>query len=312
MFRQTKIQYLRPHPLLQPYVSFINISYVPSGSPDFLVKCAPDSESGLTFRDNGPVSLDGLSPAPPRYELLIAGPQKTFVDLHNRGLEFISIVFKSGALRSVTGCPAWTLAGKRLPLERIWGQEAERLLDQVVLAGDPESRLRIIETHLIERITRHPVQDPFIFQALSHLNAQKGRGSLKSFFGKTGYSQQHVTRLFKDSMGLSPKEYSRIARFRHWFAAVHLHGDLDWTRVAMEHDYFDVPHLHHDFRKFTDQSPSQFMADFQERGMVLPGNSDQSVLLYTDPSTRAGFSEWACQNPAPQHSFNDRWGSGQV
>jgi methylphosphotriester-DNA--protein-cysteine methyltransferase len=76
---------------------------------------------------------------------------------------------------------------------------------------------------------------------------------------RIGASPRRFIRLFETQVGVKPKLYSRIVRFRRLTAAIRNGGD-SFAQTALAHGYYDQSHMNADFRQFAGMSPSQFLA----------------------------------------------------
>jgi AraC-like DNA-binding protein len=75
---------------------------------------------------------------------------------------------------------------------------------------------------------------------------------------ETGYSPRRFTTLFTDTVGLTPKLYSRINRLRSVVERVAQGGELAWADLASEYGYYDQSHLTRDFREFSGVTPGDY------------------------------------------------------
>jgi transcriptional regulator GlxA family with amidase domain len=72
-----------------------------------------------------------------------------------------------------------------------------------------------------------------------------------------GVSCRHLTRQFQRAVGLSPKEFGRVARFLHALQLLTTRNGQLLTDVALESGYFDQAHFNHEFRELAGMSPGE-------------------------------------------------------
>jgi methylphosphotriester-DNA--protein-cysteine methyltransferase len=84
-------------------------------------------------------------------------------------------------------------------------------------------------------------------------------GSIREIAEKTGYSQRYFIELFRNEVGLRPKQFHRLCRFRKVVEAVQDLTDVDWTDIGLHAGYFDQAHLIHDFHEFSDLTPERLL-----------------------------------------------------
>jgi transcriptional regulator GlxA family with amidase domain len=90
----------------------------------------------------------------------------------------------------------------------------------------------------------------------------------------TGFSARRLHELFRAQVGVPPKRYARILRFRHSLDRLSGAPALDMAGVAQDCGYFDQAHLSRDFRELARLTPSQYrqLADPDGDGAdVVPG-----------------------------------------
>lgn len=75
-----------------------------------------------------------------------------------------------------------------------------------------------------------------------------------------GVERRTLERLFRDSVGFSPKRLCRIVRFQRVLREVRLRPQA-WVDIAVRCGYFDQAHLIRDFRELSGDSPAVFLRD---------------------------------------------------
>ena len=97
--------------------------------------------------------------------------------------------------------------------------------------------------------------DPRVDAAVDRILRSGGRATIDSIAAAAGVSRQHLARAFAYHVGVSPKTFARVIRFRR---ALRLAGSQDWSALALELGYFDQSHLIADFREFAGETPVPF------------------------------------------------------
>src|SRR5206468_2173450 len=97
--------------------------------------------------------------------------------------------------------------------------------------------------------------DPRVDAAVDAIIRSGGRVSIESVAEMSGVSRQHLARAFAHHVGVTPKTFARVMRFRR---AMELGKRQLWAEVAAELGYFDQSHLIADFREFAGETPVPF------------------------------------------------------
>ncbi|HEY6894743.1 MAG TPA: helix-turn-helix domain-containing protein, partial [Rhodanobacteraceae bacterium] len=75
-----------------------------------------------------------------------------------------------------------------------------------------------------------------------------------------GLSERRFGSVFREHVGMSPKRYARLQRFRAAVESVQHGKRVEWSRVAADCGFYDQPHLVREFREFAGMTPSAYVA----------------------------------------------------
>jgi len=173
--------------------------------------------------------------------------------------ELLGVHFKHGGAFPFVHLPVGELHNIGVSITDLWGERnAQRLLSELHEAPAPDNKFRVLELWLTQlasnRLKKHPAVT-FAMRAF----CSGPFGSTAKVVDKTGYSQRHFIELFKNEVGLRPKLFHRLHRFRRVIEAVQGRKAVDWTDIRLSAGYFDQAHLIHDFREFSDLTPEQYL-----------------------------------------------------
>jgi AraC-like DNA-binding protein len=99
-----------------------------------------------------------------------------------------------------------------------------------------------------------------IGRALAAIDGSNGVLRIEQLASQLGVSRQHFAAQFRQRVGLTPKLYSRISRFRRAAALLRTTASgADWAQLALDCGYFDQSYLIHDFQKFAGSAPQRFL-----------------------------------------------------
>jgi AraC-like DNA-binding protein len=189
----------------------------------------------------------------------ISGARATFFLLDtSRPREFIGARFRIGRGFVFFG-PAGTLRDLRVPLEALWGRAAVELRERLDGVAPGAARFGVLERFLLRRLDREQQPHPAVRHALMRLRRSHGSASIGLLAEECGLSRRRFIEIFRDQVGLTPKLFGRLRRFRRCLAAIGAAQEVDWADLAIACGYSDQPHLIHDFRVFTGLTPSVYL-----------------------------------------------------
>ena len=166
----------------------------------------------------------------------------------------VGVELRPGTVPALFGVPAWQLAGAHWSLEDLWGTEAGRLRERLLEARDAHRRIELLEDELLARLTASRALHPSVAHGLSRLDNGCG---IRTLVRESGYSHRRFLTLFRDAVGLTPKTWDRVQRFRR--AVLGLHADAGPASVAAA-GFADQPHLTREFRRIAGLTPARYRA----------------------------------------------------
>jgi AraC-like DNA-binding protein len=295
-----------PHPALAGHVAcFWSATVLPPpaaapasspnaapGRPAFSHRVLPDNCIDILWQDSGLAFAVGMMSR--FFDVPADGPVRT-----------VAVRFLPGAAALFLGTPLAPLTDGRADLDLLWPRsDADRLSDALWSSDfDDRARLRLIESALLARLalssaaTRSgiaqavraaraghfalPAASPAAIlarHAVAAIESSGGELRVETLADSLGVSRQHLSAQFREQVGLTPKLFARITRFRRataaardWrtaAAATAAHAspaaraaicDGDWADLALACGYFDQSHLIRDFHDFAGASPDAWL-----------------------------------------------------
>ena len=170
----------------------------------------------------------------------------------SRPVGSVGAELQPGAAQLLFGATAAELADRHTPLFDLWGRAAEQVRERLLDAGRPERQLDVFESLLAERLPKPRALHPAIAHALERFNAES---EIAEVVRETGYSHRRFIALFREAVGLTPKVYCRVLRFR---SALERISDGALVELALDAGYADQAHLSHEFRELAGISPRRY------------------------------------------------------
>lgn len=155
--------------------------------------------------------------------------------------DLLGVRFRPGRAAAFLRIPLAELTDARVPLGELW-------------KGGVAPTIPAIERELLRRLD--PDRDARVDGAIARILESHGRVRIEELASEIGISRQHLARQFLHHVGVSPKTFARVMRFRRVIENVS--PDVDWADVALEHGYYDQSHLIADFRELAGTTPHAF------------------------------------------------------
>jgi AraC-like DNA-binding protein len=205
----------------------------------------------LSFYDEGGRNSVGVP--------LVAGPySKSFLIDPSEFTAVLGVRFKPGAGRVFFPVPAHELHNIDIALEDLDRAEAARLYEQLRAAAGVHAQFGVLERYLMGKIPRGMAPHPVVEYAVQELSREPGVRAIADVQAETGFSHTRFNQIFRDHVGLTPKLFCRVRRFRAVVEHIESGRPVNWAALAATCGYFDQAHLIHDFRAFSGMTPGAF------------------------------------------------------
>jgi methylphosphotriester-DNA--protein-cysteine methyltransferase len=146
-----------------------------------------------------------------------------------------------------------------MSLEDIWGRDAERLHQRLVLAPTVEDRFDILARVLVTKAPRAFSHHPAVAHALARFERAPCSASVSATAREADVDPKRFIRLFADEVGMTPKLYLRVARFQRVLARIMTAPHVDWGDIVAQHGYYDQSHFIRDFGQFSGLNPTEYL-----------------------------------------------------
>jgi AraC-like DNA-binding protein len=249
---------MRPAPpALSPWVHFfwemrggsrgdaVPMTVLPDGCVDLVIYVQPDSVYASAGQATaGGAHLVGLRSGSLRFEL-------------RDHVHVVGACIRATATTSALDIEPHAVAGRVVRLDEF--APRDHLAERVVDGPADDSLDRLVEA-LTARL-RHAVPPRDVLStAVALLQRQRGRIDVESLADRLSVSRRQLERRFMAGLAISPKQYARIIRFDHTVRDIRATRGHTLSQVALRHGYHDQSHFNHEFRRFADMTPREFVA----------------------------------------------------
>ncbi len=175
-------------------------------------------------------------------------------------------LYPAGAY-ALLATPLDEVSGLTVDLQDLAGRAAGELIERCHGAVSGEERLRRAVEWVTERMARSSRVDPGIGWIAARIERRRGAVSIAGLREKAGFSKTRLAAAFRAQIGVTPKQYARIHRFRHALTMVN-GGQGTLADIALAAGYYDQPHLNAEFRELSGYSPRELLAAVRYPGSV--------------------------------------------
>jgi AraC-like DNA-binding protein len=199
---------------------------------------------------------------------VVSGAYHSYFGIDARGRSsVIAVHFRPGGAWPFLGVAPGELADVHVDLSVLWGARAGEMRERLCAASTPALRFDILEQALVERLVHARAGHPAVPRAIGALEA--GGVRVADVARELGLSHRRLVDVFTAEVGIGPKAFARIARFRHALARARREHDPDWADLAQASGYCDQSHLVREFVALAGDSPTALLARATGRATPL-------------------------------------------
>jgi len=174
-------------------------------------------------------------------------------------IRVMGVNFRPGGAHALTGLAAEEFGQGDIDLEDLYGADTRLLRERLLHAPGPHRRLAVLEGWLRRRV-RESSRHPLVAHATAVLDRCPQAVRIGDLRRELDCSATRLGALFRRHVGMTPKRYARLMRFRAVVACAWPQKSVDWSRIAADGGFSDQAHLNHEFRAFAGVTPGAFMA----------------------------------------------------
>jgi AraC-like DNA-binding protein len=173
----------------------------------------------------------------------------------------LGVAFKVGGAAALFGLPLDELCNLHVPLAELWGSGASELRECVLAAPTPKAKVETAERMLsarLARVSRPP--HPAVGRAAARIEAGPERCAIAELSEALGMSRRRLAQVFRADIGMTPKAYQRLQRFRQALVRIEDATRVGWVGFALDRGYYDQAHLINEFRAHSGLTPPEYRA----------------------------------------------------
>lgn len=209
----------------------------------------------------------------------VCGPMTQPMQMRPSGrVEILGVCFRPGGAYPFFSYPAAELVDGRGEVEDFWGSKGSEIVNGI--RGEyrtMEEKMHFLERYFMRKLDQSPGNDRRMSAALCEIEANKGRIRISSLAESVGLSSRQLERLFKERVGLSPKQLCRGLRFKNLFKLLAASSPDSSALAAIDCGYFDQAHMIRDFKYYTGLTPAAYFTRQSAGGGFFTGNSNRQA-----------------------------------
>ncbi len=168
-----------------------------------------------------------------------------------------------------TTIPIKEMENKAIALDTLFGDDGNEIGEKILTACSTSERIHHIETFLLKRLTSKQTIDHVVASTIETMLDANGQFSVNEHSRQKKVNRRQLARKFSSTVGLSPKQLSKIIRIQATLKKLLTEEVTSLTDLAYENEYFDQAHFIKDFKEFTGLTPREFYGDDLKMSLIF-------------------------------------------
>ncbi len=192
----------------------------------------------------------------------ITGPMSRPMRMRSTGpIHLFGICFQPGGGYPFFKYPAHELVDQYPDVDDLWGTRGREFVAYIQNdCRTDQACIKAVNAHLINRLESNLRDDMIAQKAIETVEKRKGCITIEQLARQVGLSRRHLTRKFKERIGITPKQLCRNIRFKRVYKLIETSSLDTWADAAVACGYYDQSHLINEFRYFTGSSPDAYFS----------------------------------------------------
>ncbi|HEU0296348.1 MAG TPA: AraC family transcriptional regulator [Anaerolineales bacterium] len=179
-----------------------------------------------------------------------------------KGSKMLIVAFKKGKAYPFYPLPMQELTDFVAEADLIFGRSVLSLREQLLAASSIDCMFLLVEGFLFRQAGNAFASETTsrcVEYAVSSITSRPDRLGLRQLSDQIGYSQKHFISLFRQQVGVAPKQYLKIMRFQKAILEIEKGTTMHWSDIALQNGFYDQAHFIHEFRAFSGFTPGEYV-----------------------------------------------------
>ncbi len=237
----------QPHPLLSSYIEtyWVSEGYA---EKEISQRILPDGCVDIIFTFND----DCLTP-------LLVGTMTSYLDISYTGkIKIAGIRFRPGAIKSFVHIPVFEYTDTRIDILTLDTVLEKSFFQRIEDCRTMTQLISLLDKYFLQRLPQLSYSDKQVDYAVRLIESQKGNIPAIKLANEVCLSPRQFERRFKESVGISPKVFSRITKFRNLSQILKTSPEYSLSDIALTFGYYDHSHLIKEFKRLTGHTPKGY------------------------------------------------------
>lgn len=230
-----KYSIIAPDIKLQSHVQYFWTLEVCQDSCNIPIRTFVDDSTGILLEFSS-----GVNKCSPRRSMIYGQTTSPTFNQNKEPFFVLGVLFQPYAIKELFHIDAHELTNRRINLNDFFETQ---FMDMIASNNNLFDKVHTLSTHISRNLPAIKYTDDLIKHCIFYIKKHNGMLTVKDLQVKFRISERQLERRFKDVVGVSPRHYLKITKFRHAVSILSGTSCNNLTDVALELNYFDQSHF---------------------------------------------------------------------
>ena len=184
--------------------------------------------------------------------------EKAYQMKFSSGISILHVRFKPKGIYPITKIPLINGVNSNVPIEELLSKSALNLYQQMGEKSEPLLKINLLEKYLIKLYIDSTLNYRFN-QGIDIIQSKKGMVNIRELSSELNLSYKSLERWFKSNIGLTPKKFCDITRFKNIIEEIDSRKCSDWMHYVTAYNFYDQSHFIRNFEEFSGLTPHRYL-----------------------------------------------------
>jgi len=193
-------------------------------------------------------------------QIFVMAQQEGYFNLKfDNNAHILGVVFYAESFSKLFNLPLSELSNSGLQLTDDLSSEYQDFYDRLHHYKNDQERIFALNQFIEKQLAQVDYSFDKMDLLIRSIRTGKASERIEDLARASNLSERTLQRKLKSNLGIGPKSFTKINRFKEVLACISTHPEYDWQDLPYRFGYYDQAHFIKDFKRYTGKTPSEFL-----------------------------------------------------
>ncbi|MCR9172337.1 MAG: helix-turn-helix domain-containing protein [bacterium] len=171
----------------------------------------------------------------------------------------LGVVFYAESFSKLFNLPLTELTNSGCQLTDHLSSDYQNFYEQLHHFKNDQERIFALNKFIEKQLSKVDYSFDKMDVLIRSIRTGKASEKIEDLARASNMSERTLQRKLKANLGIGPKSFSKINRFKEVLVCISTHPEYDWQDLLYRFGYYDQAHFIKDFKRYTGKTPGEFL-----------------------------------------------------